>query len=264
MEITLQDTVVSYNKRMRSSIIFWGILALGVIPVLTLLVGTQDNVLTTSMSAMGSSSGLSFVLFVIWTIAFCVFFASMVGYILMLTRNNKSKVRKFVYFAVGVLIFGNVMPFVPDVLPGFAALHDFCAKISSVTLAVSIMLLALTFRKHYRKLFWRSFVFVLIIWTVLIVMMGTFSTKSITEMTALILGSVFLFTVLVWLYKENAVDAEDALLQNDAMTAEEQAVSLEKRAKAAYDEYLKLDNDARRARLYADEYARIVKKDQAR
>lgn len=249
----------NYRRRLVGGLILYGILSLGLIPVFTLYMGTQDNILTVSMSAMGNTSVSMHLLFVVWTIVFCVYFASFMGYLLMLTKNTHSKIRGFVTFATVVLVVGNIFPFLPETLPGFAELHNLFAQISSVSLAVTLMLFTLTLRNHYSILFKKALVFVLIIWAMLIAQMSIFGTKSITEMSGIIVASVFLFCMLLWLYREDAFDPVQSLKEKDVYEAKETADKLEKRVAQLKKEYLKMEADARRARIKAEEVAKIAK-----
>ena len=95
----MKDEMSKYRRRLFGGLIFYGIFSLGIIPFFTLIMGTKDNILTTSMSAMGNTSGNMHFWFIIWTIVFCAYFASFMGYLLMLTKNTHSKIRGFVYFA---------------------------------------------------------------------------------------------------------------------------------------------------------------------
>lgn len=255
----MENALKHYKKRIIFGLIFYGIFSLGIVPIFTLIMGTKDNIITTSMSAMGNSGSGVHVWFIIWTIVFCAYFASFVGYLLMLTKNTHSKIRGFVYFAIAVLIFGNIMPFVPETFPGMAQIHNFCAQISSISLAVILMLFTLTLRNSYTAMFKKCLVFVLIIWAVMILFMGIFGTKSITEMSGIILACVFLFCVLIWLYQQDSFDPVSSLQKFDVDTTAEEAEKLEKRAVAAKKEYLKLEEEARHARLKADEALRIAK-----
>lgn len=78
-------------------------------------------------------------------------------------------------------------------------------------------------------------------------------------MTGIILASVFLFVTLVRLHKEDDFDLIQSLKERDAQQAEEEAEKLAKRAEAVKKEYLKLEGEARRARIMADEAARLAK-----
>ncbi len=254
------EKLSQYRRRIVGGLIVYGILSLGIIPIFTLYMGTQDNILTVSMSAMGNTSTGMHVLFIVWTLVFCGYFASFVGYLLMLTKNTHSRIRGFVTFATVVLIIGNIFPFLPEIFPGFAGLHNLFAQISSISLAVILMLFTLTLRNHYSVLFKKALVFVLIIWVMLIALMGIFGTLSITEMSGIIIAGIFLFTVLVWLYKEDTFDPVQSLKENDAQEAMEEADKLQKRAEQAKKEYLKLEAAARKAKIEAEEVVKIAAK----
>ena len=62
----------------------------------------------------------------------------------------------------------------------------------------------------------------------LIALMGMLGTTALTEMTGIILAGIFLFSVLVWLYKEDAFDPVQSLKESDALEAGEEAKRLEK------------------------------------
>ncbi|MEG0703238.1 MAG: hypothetical protein RR449_06670 [Christensenella sp.] len=257
--IPKKHEISSYRKRIIGGLIGYGILSLGVIPIFTIWLGTRSDPFSMSMSAMGNANGGMHFLFIIWTILFCSYFASFVGYLLMLTKNTHSKIRFIVSLATLALIFGNIVPFLPDVLPGFTWFHNFCAQFSSVSLAIILMLFTLTLRNHYSALFKKALVFVLIIWATMIALMAILNVTSFTEMTGIIIAGVFLFTVLVWLYKEDTFDPVQSLKENDALEAVENAKKLSKKADAAKKEYVKLEAEARRAKIEADESVRQAK-----
>jgi len=255
----LKTGLEKYQKRLKNALVWYGVFALIVVPIFTLYMGTRQNIFVVSMSAMGSEGGLIHLLFIIWTIVFCAVFASFLGFLLILTQNTHSRIRILLYIAVGILIFGNLLPFLPQEFPGVAELHNFCAQISSISLAVILMLFALTLHKKYPDVFKKALFFVLVIWLVLIVLMGVFGTKSITEMTGIILACIYLFTVAVWLFKTEDFDAVSSLKNFDAEQAVEEVKRLEKKAAEAKEEYLKWEKKARRASIEAKEIVRAAK-----
>lgn len=254
-----------YRYRLKTALIWYGALSLIVIPIFTLIMGTRDNILSVSMSAMGNTDGWVHLLFIIWTISFCVYFSSFVGYLLILTQNTHSRIRILVSIATVILIIGNLVPFLPDEFPMAAELHNVCAQISSVSLAVTLMLLALTLHKYYPEVFKKAIVFVLLIWAVLVVQMSLFGTVSFTEMSGIILACIFLFTVARWLFKTKDFDiiAVESIKDFDADQALEEVEKLEKKAAEAKEEYMKWEIKLRRARTEAIEKTRLSKKHNA-
>lgn len=255
----MSKKVSSYRRRIVGGMILYGILTLCVIPILTISAGTQNNILEVSMSAMGNSSAASRALFLTWTIVFVVTFASLTGYLLMLTKNTRSKIRWLVTFATVVLVIGNIVPFIPDVFPKMAGMHNLFAQISSISLAIVLMLFTLTLRKTYSIIFKRSLIFVLIIWAVMIGLTTIFGAASITTMSGTMVAGIFMFVVLVWLYMDDKFDPVQSLKEKDASEATEEADKLWKRAEQARNEYLKLEAAARKARIEAEEASRIAR-----
>lgn len=255
----MERNLTNYQRRVDMTLKAY-VVAACVVTVFTLFMGTRDNVLTTSMSAMGNTGRPMHLAFIVWTIVFCGYFGSIVGFILILTQNTKSKIRIFVYIAAGIMIFGDIMPFVPAEHPIAARLHDLCAQISSIALAVTLMLLALTIVRLYPEVFKKALFWVLLLWGALLAFMGLFGTKAITEMIGIIGGSLYLVVFAGWIVKAEQFDASQALSSSDAEQAEEEARRLEKRARELEEEYLRAETKARHARLAADELRRIERR----
>lgn len=225
--------------------------------IYTLFQGCQGNVLTTSMSAMGNTGSLMHISFIVWTIVFCGYFGSLSGFIMILTQHAKSKVRMLVYIAVAVMIFGDIVPFVPTEHPVMAWLHNTCAQISSVALAATLLFMTLMVRRTYTEIYRRALVWVFVIWGVLLGGMSLIGTKALTEMMGIIGGSLFLL-VLAWdIQRAKTFDASAALSVQDAMEAEEEAQKLEKRARELHAAYVEAEAKARHARLAAEEMRRL-------
>lgn len=235
-----------------------------VVIAMTLYAGTRDNVLLVSMSAMGNMSQSSYLFFIAWTVVFCAYFGSLTGFILILTQRARSRIRGFVYLAVGIMIFGDISPFVPDVHPFWAFVHNTCAQISSLSLAFSLMLLTLTVRHAYPRVYRRALIWVIVIWCFLLAGMSLIGTKALTEIMGIVGGSVFLLVFAHDIAKQEQFDASVALSASDAQEAEEEAAKLEKRAQELHEEYVQAEQKAQHARLEAQLLRRLEHKNRTR
>lgn len=228
--------------------------------IYTLFQGCQGNVLRTSMSAMGNTGSLMHLSFVIWTIVFCGYFGSLSGFILILTQHAKSRIRILVYIAVAIMIFGDIVPFVPAEHPIMAWLHNTCAQISSVALAATLLFMTLMVRRSYPEIYRRALVWVFVIWGALLGGMSLIGTKALTEMMGILGGSLFLL-VLAWdIQRAKSFDASAALSVSDALEAEETARRLEKKARELHEQYVEAEAKARHARLVAAEMQRLERR----
>lgn len=252
-----------YQRRVRIAISLYFIWC-AVVIVYTLFRGCRGNVLTTSMSVMGNQSTVAHLSFIVWTIVFCSYFGSLTGFILILTHHIHSKIRVFVYIAVAIMIVGDVMPFVPEVHPVAAFMHNTCAQISSISLALTLLLLAITIRKAYPDIYSRAIIWVFIIWAALLGGMALIGTKALTEMMGIIGGSVYLWVLASSIAKSKKFNASAALSAADAAEAMQEADRLEEKARALQEEYLKAQAAARQARLAADELRRVERYHQLR
>lgn len=237
----------------------WCLVALA----MTLYAGTRDNILTVSMSAMGNSSRSSYMFFLAWTAVFCTYFGSLTAFICILAQQARSRIRIFVFIAVGIMIFGDIAPFVPDQHPFFAFVHNTCAQISSLSLAFSLMLLTMSVRQAYPQVYRRAIVWVIVIWCFLLAGMALIGTKALTEMMGIFGGSIFLLFFARDIAKQKQFSASAALSASDAQEAEEEADKLEKRARELQEDYLQAEEKARHARMVADNMRRLERKNRA-
>jgi hypothetical protein len=118
-------------------------------------------------------------------------------------------------------------------------------------------MLTYSFQNYYPKLFLKSHIAVLCLLAVMIILFIFFEAKWITEGTCIIGGSIILFSVMYWLYKENDFDADDVLASYDLELARQEVQRLENRTKEAYDEYLKLNAQLRLAQVELQEMGKI-------
>ena len=134
-----------------------------------------------------------------------------------------------------------------------ANIHINVALISTVLLAFTLLMLTYTFRDYYPKLFLKSHIAFLCLLAVMMILFILFEAKWITEGICVIGGSIFLFSVMVWLYRENNFDAEDVLSSYDLDLARREVQRLENHTKEAYNEYLKLNTQLRIAQVELQE-----------
>ena len=180
----------------------YGILSLVMVPAVTLILGVHGNALTTSLSAIGNRPGLR-AIFIVWTLAVCAYFVSIVFSLVMLTRNTEANA---LHIMIGVttlaLLAFNIIPFLPDRWPVLADLHTRGVLVAALLLAATLFMLTMTFRGHYPDLFRQALVWFLVLFAVVAILYLVFYTAWITESVGIIGSAVFLFAVLVKLYRE--------------------------------------------------------------
>jgi hypothetical protein len=243
----------NYHRRMLILLWVFGVLSLVAVPVFTLFLGSYGNPLTSSLSKIGNGPGMRG-LFLSWTASMGAYYSGIVFTLIVLTKNTKAKIlRGLILVSTWFLLATNLIPFLPDRFPFLARLHSNIATISILSLSFTMLLLTLTFRNYYPKLFLKAMVFLAILLVSLLQLYIFLTARWIPEVASIIGSSVFLFVVLLWLYKENHFDAEDVLHTYDLNLAEQEVKHLEERAKQTYDEYLKLTELSRNALIELEE-----------
>ena len=241
-------------------ILLWvfGILSLIIVPAFTIYLGAHGNPFRLSLSAIGNRPEVRPV-FLVWTITMCAYFSGIVFAIVVLTKNARARTfRVLILVSTWLLLATNLIPFLPDRFPLWANIHTHVAVISTVLLAFTLLMLTFTFRDYYPKLFLKSHIAVLCLLAVMIILFIFFEAKWITEGTCIIGGSIFLFSVMYWLYKENDFEAEDVLGAYDLDLARREVQRLENRTKEVYEEYLKLNTQLRIAQIELQEMRKLT------
>jgi len=243
----------NYQRQMKILLWVFGILSLIVVPVFTIYLGAHGNPFELSLSAIGNRPEVRPV-FLVWTITMCAYFSSIVFVIVVLTKNSRARIfRILILVSTWLLLITNLIPFLPEKLPVLAHIHTNVALISTVLFAFTLLMLTYTFQNYYPKLFLKSHIAVLCLLAVIIILFIFFEAKWIIEGTCVIGGSIFLFSVMGWLYKENNFDAEDVLGNYDLDLARRDVQRLENRTKEVYEEYLKLNSQLRIAQVELQE-----------
>ena len=242
-----------YQRQMKILLWVFGILSLIIVPAFTIYLGARGNPLKLSLSAIGNRPEVRPV-FLVWTISMCAYFSGIVFAIVVLTKNSRAHtLRTLILVSTWLLLLTNLIPFLPEKLPILAHIHTNTAMISTVLLSFTLLMLTYTFQNYYPKLFLKSHIAILCLLAVMIILFIFFEAKWITEGTCIIGGSIFLFSVMVWLYKENNFDAEDVLSSYDLDLARREVQRLEDRTKEAYNEYLNLNTRLRIAQVELQE-----------
>lgn len=241
---------------MRALLWIFGVLSFVVVPLLTFSLGLHGNPFEDSFSAIGNSEGMRLA-FIIWTLALCAYFSAAVFAIVILTRNIRAKaMRRMILIGTWLLLFTNAIPFFPDKYPVLAKLHNYVAMFSVVFLVGTLCILVLTFRRDYPRLFHKSAAAMSCLIVAMITLFSFFRAKWITEATCVIGGSIFLFFVMWWLYKENDFNAEDVLSSYDIEKLELEIQRLDKRTREAYEEYADCNAKLQRAQIELGEIKR--------
>ena len=246
-----------YQRQMKILLWVFGILSLIIVPALTIYLGAHGNPFKLSLSAIGNRPEVR-PIFLVWTIVMCAYFSGIVFAIIVLTKNSRARTfRILILVSTWLLLITNLIPFLPDRFPLLANIHTNVAVISTVLFAFTLLMLTYTFQNYYPKLFLKSHIAVLCLLAVMIIFFIFFEAKWITEGTCIIGGSVFLFSVMIWLYKENNFDADDVLSTYDLDLARQEVQRLENRTKEVYEEYLKLNSQLRIAQVELQEIEKI-------
>ncbi|MDR2206844.1 MAG: phosphoethanolamine transferase CptA [Flavobacteriaceae bacterium] len=246
-----------YQQQIKILLWVFGILSLVIVPALTIYLGAHGNPFKLSLSAIGNRPEVR-PLFLVWTISMCAYFSSIVFAIIVLTKNSRARTfRILILVSTWLLLITNLIPFLPDRFPLLANIHTNVAVISTVLFAFTLLMLTYSFQNYYPKLFLKSHIAVLCLLAVMIILFIFFEAKWITEGTCIIGGSIFLFSVMYWLYKENDFDADDVLASYDLELARQEVQRLENRTKEAYEEYLKLNARLRIAQVELQEMKKV-------
>ena len=193
-----------YQQRMKILVWVFGLLSLIAVPAFTIYLGSHGSPFKFSLSTIGNRPE-NRTIFLVWTIALCAYFSSIIFALVVLTENaHAHTLRVLILVSTWLLLVTNLIPFLPEKSPILAHIHTYIAVISTLLLILTLLMLTFTFRNYYPKLFQKSLASFLTFLSVIVILYLFFDVKWITEGTCIIGAGIFLFSVMIWLYKENS------------------------------------------------------------
>ncbi len=175
-------------------------LALVILPLYTLRIGTYYNIFEMSISEMSYTYGSAFDL-QLWSIVFGGFFASFAHMLLIVSGNDSFWVRFCAWGSAGALVLANLFPFLPYDYPTLTRIHNNLAFLSSVMLGITLVLYTLGLKFTFPKIYGRNSTFLTVLACLAVVLLNRYGTTAITEIVCVIMSCAFFFLNARWLRK---------------------------------------------------------------
>ena len=197
-------------RRLRRISLLYGAMALFVIPVYTLLYAAKAELITGNMSMVGGMMG-GYNGLVLWGVISGLFYLGFTLYLFMLTRFTDPKVRRMLFAGCAMLICTVILPFVPEVWPRAAQLHNILAMAAPIL----IILTQYFFVFYLRRCDWAVYKKALASLNAIVLVSGLllFATgaSGLLEVVVTTLMCGFLFMLLVWLAHSEKIDMVEAM-----------------------------------------------------
>lgn len=243
-----------YLRRLKRAGLCYGLWALVIIPIYTILYATRADLITQNMSYIGGYMG-GYRGLVIWGVVSGVFYLGFTSYLFMLTKFTNKRVRRMLFAACAMLIITVLLPFVPEIWPRAAEMHNFFAMLAPIVMVVTMYIfvfyLAKCDRSVYKRALWSLNTMVLIS-AVLMFLTGS---SGLLEVVFSVGMCVLLFMILIWLSHSEHLDLVRAMRQaEEKRRAEIAAREAEERVKRIAEAAQRQAEQAQRAQ----EEARIA------
>ncbi len=240
-----------YLRRLKHAGLFYGILALVIIPIYTILYATRADLITQNMSYIGGYMG-GYRGLVIWGVVSGVFYLAFTSYLFMLTKFTSKRVRRMLFAGCAMLIITVLLPFVPEIWPRAAQMHNFFAMLAPIVMVVTMYIfvfyLAKCDRSVYKRALWMLNTMVLIS-AVLMFLTGS---SGLLEVVFSVGMCVLLFMILIWLSHSERLDLARAMRQaEEKRQAEAAAREAEERAQRVAEAAERQAEQAKRAQEQA-------------
>lgn len=240
-----------YLRRLKRAGLCYGLMALVIIPIYTILYATRADLITRNMSYIGGYMG-GYRGLVLWGVVSGLFYLGFTSYLFMLTKFTNKRVRRMLFAACAMLIITVLLPFVPEIWPRAAEMHNFFAMLAPIVMVLTMYLfvfyLAKCDRGVYKRALWALNSMVL----VSAVLMFLTGSSGLLEVVFSVGMCVLLFMILIWLSHSEHVDLVRAMRQaEEKRQAEAAAREAEERAQKVAEAARRRAEQAQRAQQEA-------------
>lgn len=197
-------------RRLRRISLIYGTMALFIIPVYTLLYACQGDLITENMSIVGGSMG-GYRGLVFWGVISGLFYLGFALYLFVLTRFTNTRVRRMLFAGCAMLILTTILPFVPDVWPKAAQLHNFFAMAAPIVMILTMYFFVFHLAGYDRTVYRRALVSLNTMVLISALLLFFTGTSGLLEVVVTVGMCGFLFMLLVWLAHSEHMDLVKAM-----------------------------------------------------
>ncbi len=194
-------TAEQLQKRRRRIERIYITLALVILPLYTMRIGTHYNVFEMSISEMSYTFGSALDL-QLWSIVFGGFFASFAHMLLIVSGNKSFWVRFSAWGSASALFLANLFPFLPYDYPTLTTIHNNLAFASSVMLGITLIMYTQGLKYTYPKIHSKNTVYLIILACAAVLMLNHFGTMAVTEIMCVLMCCGFFFLNVRWFKAE--------------------------------------------------------------
>jgi len=199
-----------YARRLRRISLIYGVLAIFIIPIYTVLYATKADLITQNMSIIGGSMG-GYRALVLWGVLSALFYLGFTLYLFMLTRFTNPRVRRMLFAGCAMLIFTVILPFVPEVWPRAAQLHNILAMAAPIVIILTLYFFVFYLARCDRAVYKKALTALNTIVMVSALLLFATGTSGLLEVVVTVAMCGFLFMLLVWLAHSEKLDLLEAM-----------------------------------------------------
>ena len=199
-----------YRCRLRRIRVSYAVMAFMIIPVYTVLYACRGDLMQENMSLIGATAqgyrGL-----VIWGMISGMFYLGFTLYLFMLTRFDNIRVRRMLCAGCGMLILTVLLPFVPEVWPKAAQLHNFFAMAAPIVMILTMYVFVFYLARHDRKVYRKALISLNTLVFFSTVLLFATGTSGLVEVVVTVGMCGYLYGLLFWLERSEKFDGVKAL-----------------------------------------------------
>lgn len=191
----------------RGSLARYGIFALGVVPLYTLLFACQGNLISTNLSQLGNRPG-HHGRFILWGMLCATFFFAFFTRVFEMARYDGWIGRGMLFGACAAFLVCVLVPFVPDRYPRAAQWHNDLAMLATVLTAMDTLVLSLHLRKVDARLCAQSVLLWLLNTGLCMHLLRATGISGLVEVAFIATTCLHVYRVMANLHRLQAVEQE--------------------------------------------------------
>lgn len=220
----MEEKVYKKHKRVK---IFLMIVGMIIIPIYSILFGTNGDLKLMTFSQVGGRIDGKLELLIIWGILCSIYFYYGIEYMMKLIKSKSNIVSTLLSIGCGSLILTVLLPFNTMMYPASSEIHNNLARVAIVMILISVLMFIFEIKKFDRKVFKKCLITFIVSIVILVVAFIFYDVSSMFQIIFSTLMSYFIIIAflliersdnidLVYSYfidKNNKVENEKALLE---------------------------------------------------
>lgn len=213
----MKDKIYKKHRRIKITLM---IIGLFIIPVYSILFGTNGDLILMTFSQVGGRIDGKLEALIIWGILCSIYFYYGIEYMLKLIKRENNHVTTILAIGCGSLILTVLLPFNTMMYPASSEIHNDLARVAIVLIIISVLMFIFELKKFDKTVFKKCLITYIISLIILVISFIFFKVSSIFQIIFASIMSYFIIIALLIIEKSKKINLVDSFTFSESKKQE--------------------------------------------